>query len=180
MTPDNFERLQEAENQSRDLGSQVRAFTDTQSPTCILLRWFGFDVRKASSGLIGLSNTVNTCGKTRAFHKQAINEALKFPRRTADSDDGRLEFQEVRKTLNLKSARQPPPDCEAHLELRSDGQQVQSGVIECASNNAVGLRALYEVLDIFERGRAILLHGDGNASGLERAIENARTRKLLL
>jgi hypothetical protein len=78
-TPDNFERLQEAENQHRDLGSQVRAFADTQSPTCIVLRWFGFDVRKASSGLIGLSNAINTYGKARAFHKDTINEAMKFP-----------------------------------------------------------------------------------------------------
>ena len=78
MTPDNFERLQEAENQYRDLASQVRAFADTQSPTCTVLSWFGFDVRKASSGLIGLSNTTNTYGKTRAFQKQTINEALKF------------------------------------------------------------------------------------------------------
>ena len=30
-TPNNFERLQEAEHQYRDLGSQVRAFADTQS-----------------------------------------------------------------------------------------------------------------------------------------------------
>ena len=80
MTPDNFERFQEAENQYRDLASQVRAFADTQSPTCAVLRWFGFDVRKASSGLIGLSNTINTYGKARAFQKQTINEALKFPR----------------------------------------------------------------------------------------------------
>jgi hypothetical protein len=79
MTPDNFERLQEAENQYRDLASQVRAFADTQSPTCAVLRWLGFDVRKASSGLIGLSNTLNTYGKTRAFQKETINEALKFP-----------------------------------------------------------------------------------------------------
>jgi hypothetical protein len=79
MTPDNFERLQEAENQYRDLASQVRAFADTQSPTCVILRWIGFDMRKASSGLIGLSNTLNTYGKTRAFQKQTINEALKFP-----------------------------------------------------------------------------------------------------
>jgi hypothetical protein len=79
MTPDNFERLQEAENQYRDLASQVRAFADTQSPTCTVLRWLGFDIRKASSGLIGLSNTINTYGKTRVFHKQTINEALRFP-----------------------------------------------------------------------------------------------------
>src|ERR1700682_426908 len=79
MTPDNFERIQEAENQYRDLASQVRAFADTQSPTCAVLRWFGFDVRKASSGLIGLSNTLNTYGKTRAFHKEGINAAMKFP-----------------------------------------------------------------------------------------------------
>jgi hypothetical protein len=80
MIPDNFERLQEAENQYRDLASQVRAFADTQSPTCAVLRWLGFDVRKASSGLIGLSNTLNTYRKTRAFQKQTVNEALKFPR----------------------------------------------------------------------------------------------------
>jgi hypothetical protein len=79
MTPDNFDRLQEAENQYRDLASQVRAFADTQSPTCIVLRWLGFDLRKASSGLIGLSNTVNTYGKSRAFHKEAINTAMQFP-----------------------------------------------------------------------------------------------------
>jgi hypothetical protein len=80
MTPDNFERLQEAENQYRDLASQVRAFADPQSPTCIVLRWFGFDVRKASSGLIALSSTINTYGKIRAFHKQMINGALNFLR----------------------------------------------------------------------------------------------------
>ena len=79
LTPDNVERLQEAENQYRDLASQVRAFADTQSPSCVILRWFGFDARKASSGLMGLSNTINTYGKTRAFHKQVINEALKSP-----------------------------------------------------------------------------------------------------
>jgi hypothetical protein len=77
-TPNNFERLQEAEHQYRDLGSQVRAFADTQSPTCVILRWLGYDIRKAAASLIGLSNTVNTYGKTRAFHKQAINEALRF------------------------------------------------------------------------------------------------------
>lgn len=79
MTPDNFERLQEAENQYPDLASQVRAFADTQSPTCAVLRWLRFDLRKASAGLIGLSNTLNNYGKTRAFQKQTVNEALKFP-----------------------------------------------------------------------------------------------------
>jgi hypothetical protein len=77
------------------------------------------------------------------------------------------------KTRCAPSALQSPHDCEAHLELRSDGQLIQSGVIECALNSAVGLGALYEVLDIFERSRAILLHRNGNTGGLERAIENA-------
>jgi hypothetical protein len=79
MTPDNFDRLQEAESQYRDMASQVRAFADTQSPTCTVLRWLGFDVRKASSGLLGLSNTLNTYGKGRALHKESINAAMKFP-----------------------------------------------------------------------------------------------------
>jgi hypothetical protein len=79
VTPDNFDRLQEAENQYRDLASQVRAFADTQSPTCVVLRWIGFDIRKTSSGLLGLSNTLNTYGKGRAFHKEEINVAMKFP-----------------------------------------------------------------------------------------------------
>ena len=77
-TPDDLQRLREAENQYKDLASQVRAFADTQSPTCVILRWLGYDIRKAAAGLIGLSNTVNTYGKTRAFHKQTINEALRF------------------------------------------------------------------------------------------------------
>jgi hypothetical protein len=77
-TPINFERLQEAEHQYRDLGSQVRAFADTQSPTCVILSWLGYDIRKAAASLIGLSNTVNAYGKTRAFHKQSIDEALRF------------------------------------------------------------------------------------------------------
>jgi hypothetical protein len=79
MTPDNLERLEEAEHQYRDLASQIRAFADTQSPTCMVLRWFGFDLRKASSGLMGLSNTLNAYGKGRASHKEAINAAMKFP-----------------------------------------------------------------------------------------------------
>src|SRR3982074_3432256 len=54
-TPNNFERLQEAEHQCRDLGSQVRGFADTQSPTCVILRWLGYDIRKAAAGLIGLA-----------------------------------------------------------------------------------------------------------------------------
>jgi hypothetical protein len=86
MTPDNFGRLQEAENQYRHLASQVRAFADTQSPTCIVLRWFGFDLRKASSGLLGLSNTINTYGKGRAFHKESINTAMKFPAASRSSE----------------------------------------------------------------------------------------------
>jgi hypothetical protein len=76
MTPDNLEKLELAEHQYRDLAAQVRAFADTQSPSCVILRWFGYDVRKASSGRIGLSNTINTYGKTRVFQKQVINEAL--------------------------------------------------------------------------------------------------------
>jgi hypothetical protein len=79
MTPDNFDRLQEAENQYRDMASQARTFADTQSPTCTVLCWFGFDLRKASSGLLGLSNTLNTYGKGRASHKASINAAMKFP-----------------------------------------------------------------------------------------------------
>ena len=79
MTPSNFERLQAAESQYREMASQIRAFADTQAPTCMLLRWFGFEARKASSGLLGLSNTVNTYGKGRASHKEMTNEALKFP-----------------------------------------------------------------------------------------------------
>jgi hypothetical protein len=79
MTPDNFEKIQEAENQYRDLAAQIRAFADTQSPTYFVLRCFGFNAHKASSGLIGLSNTINGYGKTRAFQRQKIDEALKFP-----------------------------------------------------------------------------------------------------
>ena len=66
------------------------------------------------------------------------------------------------------------------LRLRRNRQPVQSGVIECAANNAVGLCALDEVLDVRQRSRAIFLHRDGNTGSLERAVENARTRQLFL
>lgn len=77
-TPTNFERLQAAEGEYRDLAAQVRAFADTQSPATVVLRWFGFDIRKASSGLLGLSNAINAYSKTRSFHRRAVNEALKL------------------------------------------------------------------------------------------------------
>jgi hypothetical protein len=62
MTPDNFERLQETENQYRDLASQVRAFADRQSPTGTILGWFGFDARKVWSRLLGYQTRLNTYG----------------------------------------------------------------------------------------------------------------------
>jgi hypothetical protein len=80
-TPTNIEKLQEAENQYRDLASQLRAFADTQSPTCVVVRWLGFNIRRASSSLIGLSSAINAHGKTRIFHREAVSEALKFPDR---------------------------------------------------------------------------------------------------
>lgn len=78
MPPEALERLRAAENQYRELGAQVRAFADTQSPTCFVLKRMGFDVRMAASGLIGLSNTISTYGKNRAFQTETINSALKF------------------------------------------------------------------------------------------------------
>jgi hypothetical protein len=79
LSPDENERLMQAQTQYRDLGVQMRAFADTESPTCFCLKWFGFDPRQASSGLIGLSNSLSTYGKERAFHTKTVTDALAFP-----------------------------------------------------------------------------------------------------
>ena len=60
-----------------------------------------------------------------------------------------------------------------YFELRRDRELVQSGVVERASNGAIRLGFLHEAGDESERGRTILLHGDGDAGGLEAAIQYA-------
>ncbi len=79
LSPDEQERLKDAEVQYRDLASQMRAFADTRAFACRFLRALGFNPRKAAAGLIGLSNSIDTYGKGRAFQTRTIEEALKFP-----------------------------------------------------------------------------------------------------
>lgn len=79
LSPDEQERLRDAQIQYRDLASQMRAFADTRAIACLFLRALGFNPRKAASGLIGLSNSIDTYGKGRAFQIKTIEVALKFP-----------------------------------------------------------------------------------------------------
>jgi hypothetical protein len=81
-------RVQMSEARSRnDLGIALgfaespregAAFDTGSSRTAQVCGGGGSVVPSSAAGLIGLSNTVNTYGKTRAFHKQTIDEALRF------------------------------------------------------------------------------------------------------
>ena len=79
LSPEEQENLKDAQIQYRDLASQMRAFADTRAFACRLLHALGFNPRKAAAGLIGLSNSIDTYGKGRAFQTRTIEEALKFP-----------------------------------------------------------------------------------------------------
>lgn len=69
----------------RRLGAKVQATAETDSP---VLRWFlgwrGYDLSKASHGLIGLSNSLHTEDGSRALHTNSIQVGLKLRRSYTD------------------------------------------------------------------------------------------------
>jgi hypothetical protein len=80
LTEADSERLTDAQLQYRELASQMRAFADTRVFATVFLGIFGFSPRKASAGLLGLSNSIDTYGQSRASQVSTIEDALKFPR----------------------------------------------------------------------------------------------------
>jgi hypothetical protein len=70
-------RLEEVQRVLRDLASQMRAFAENE-PLAMWFVSFRFDPLRASAGLIGLSNTYDTYGDSKAFQRKAIETALRL------------------------------------------------------------------------------------------------------
>ena len=70
-------RLEEAQRTFRDLASQMRAFAENE-PLALWLVRLRYNPLKASAGLIGLSNTYDTYGGTKAFQRKTIETALRI------------------------------------------------------------------------------------------------------
>jgi len=77
LSEEAIERLHEAENVLRDLASQLRAFALNETLGGYAVRLLGYDPLTASGGLFGLSNSLDTYGGGRDFHRKTIAEALR-------------------------------------------------------------------------------------------------------
>ncbi|MDP9147916.1 MAG: hypothetical protein M3N22_09665 [Acidobacteriota bacterium] len=78
ISNDEIADLKEAEKLLRILASQLRAFAGNETYALLFLRWRKYDPMKASAGLFGFSNAVDTYGATKAFQKRTIAEALRI------------------------------------------------------------------------------------------------------
>jgi hypothetical protein len=73
-----LERLRDAEDEFRDLAARMRAFALNEPFGAWLVRRRGYDPMKASSALLGVSNTIGTYGPDRAAAKAALEDVLGF------------------------------------------------------------------------------------------------------
>jgi hypothetical protein len=60
----------------------MRAFALNEPFAVRLVKWRGYDPLKASSALLGVSNTIDTYGSDRADASQTLERVLRF--RTAE------------------------------------------------------------------------------------------------
>ena len=82
LSESDIAKLHEAEGALRALAAQMRAFAYNESIANRALRWAGFDPKKASEGLFGIANTMDTTGDTRIGNKKMVIEALRLPEHT--------------------------------------------------------------------------------------------------
>ncbi len=71
-------RLENAQHTLRDLAAQMRAFADNETIAVRVIRLLRYDPARASAGLIGFSNCLDTYGGSKAFHKKTIEAALRI------------------------------------------------------------------------------------------------------
>jgi hypothetical protein len=71
--------LADAIKSIRDLASQFRAFAVNETYALRFGRLLGYDPLKASEGLFGLSNTMETYNAERVVHRAIVQKALKVP-----------------------------------------------------------------------------------------------------
>jgi hypothetical protein len=73
-----LDRLRKAQEEFRDLAARMRAFALNESFAVRLVKWRGYDPLKASSALLGVSNTIDTYGIDRANAAQTVERLLRF------------------------------------------------------------------------------------------------------
>jgi hypothetical protein len=73
-----LDRLREAEEAFRDLASRMRAFALNEPFAVRLVKWRRYDPMKASTALLGVSNTLDTYGTDRATAKTTLEQVLRF------------------------------------------------------------------------------------------------------
>jgi hypothetical protein len=73
-------KLREAQGALRALAAQMRGFAYNETMANRVLRWIGFDPKRASEGLFGIANTVDTTGEPRVANKKIVTEALRLPK----------------------------------------------------------------------------------------------------
>lgn len=71
-------RLEDAKKALRDLASQMSAFAENETSARLVAQLLGYNLREASAGLIGLSNSFDIYGETKAFHRKTLARALRF------------------------------------------------------------------------------------------------------
>ena len=75
-------KLHEVEDALRALAAQMRGFAYNEFIANRALRLAGYDPKKASEGLFGIANTIDTTGDSRIRHKRMVTEALRLPEHT--------------------------------------------------------------------------------------------------
>ena len=78
LTDAEIVRLEEAQKALRDLASQMRAFAGNETFALYVVHWLKYDPKNATAGLIGLSNSFDTYGKQKAFHRKTLDDALRI------------------------------------------------------------------------------------------------------
>jgi hypothetical protein len=78
LPADEIARMEEAQRSLRDLAAQMRAFAENETWARWLARLLRYNPRDASSGLVGLSNSLDTYGEGRDFHRKTLRRALRL------------------------------------------------------------------------------------------------------
>jgi hypothetical protein len=78
LAPPEEERLMEAQDTFRRLGSEMRAFANAEYFASPVVTWFGFDPNEIARALIGYSNEISTYGPSRDFYHNRIESLLRI------------------------------------------------------------------------------------------------------
>jgi hypothetical protein len=77
ITPDENERLTEAQNAYRNLAAKMSAFADGERLANWMVRTTGFDAGKIASALLAYSNEIEIYGQRRADARKHLQKLLR-------------------------------------------------------------------------------------------------------